>query len=411
MTAPAIRVEGLWKEYSIGGARRTTRTFREALVEAFDAPLRRLRGGERDTSSENRFWALTDVSFEVRPGEVVGIIGRNGAGKSTLLKVLSRITAPTKGQVEIRGRIASLLEVGTGFHAELTGRENIRLNGAILGMSSAEVARKFDQIVAFSGVEKFIDTPVKHYSSGMYMRLAFSVAAHLEPEILVIDEVLAVGDAEFQKKCLGKMSEVAGQGRTVLFVSHNMSAISVLCQSAILLESGTVALKGDSATAIARYGALSQDAGADVVEHREFSGPYFSRVSISTPHVNFGDALHLKCSILSPAKLRAAIEIEIHDDLGLRIIYASTAPMSGEEFDLAKGETILDLKVGPLPLARGDYKAYLWLIKPWAEEYHRLSQPVQFTIANSDPNRVGFDFRQSYGRGCVAVPISFEIDA
>lgn len=199
------------------------------------------------------FWALRDASFEVERGAVVGIVGRNGAGKSTLLKILSRITEPTTGYAEIRGRIASLLEVGTGFHAELSGRENIFLNGAILGMKRAEIARKFDEIVAFAEIERFIDTPVKHYSSGMYLRLAFAVAAHLEPEILLVDEVLAVGDAVFQKKCLGKMGEVARQGRTVLFVSHNMGAISHLCDSAMCLESGSIADRGATESVIAGY--------------------------------------------------------------------------------------------------------------------------------------------------------------
>jgi lipopolysaccharide transport system ATP-binding protein len=244
MTQPAIRVEGLWKEYVIGGSERVGLTFRESVMEAVKAPLRRLAGRGSDVANEERFWALKDVSFEVQPGEVVGIIGRNGAGKSTLLKILSRITAPTKGKIEIRGRVASLLEVGTGFHQELTGRENIRLNGAILGMSGAEIARKFDEIVAFSGVEKFIDTPVKRYSSGMQVRLAFAVAAHLDPEILIIDEVLAVGDAEFQKKCMNQMSRLGTSGRTILFVSHNIGAIKQLCRNGIYLRSGAVELIG-----------------------------------------------------------------------------------------------------------------------------------------------------------------------
>src|SRR5207244_3345082 len=199
------------------------------------------------------FWALKDVSFEVRQGEVIGIIGRNGAGKSTLLKILSRITDPTEGRVTINGRVASLLEVGTGFHPELTGRENIYLNGAILGMTRAEIGRKFDEIVAFAEVEKFLDTPVKRYSSGMYVRLAFAVAAHLEPEILVVDEVLAVGDAEFQKKCLGKMSTVASGGRTVLFVSHNLTAIESLCHSCIALQRGRIFTRGSPTDVLDKY--------------------------------------------------------------------------------------------------------------------------------------------------------------
>ena len=258
MSHPAIRVEGLWKEYSIGAQSLAGQTFRESLMASVQRPWQRVTGRGEAVQGEEHFWALKDVSFEVQPGEVVGIIGRNGAGKSTLLKILSRITAPTKGCVEIRGRVASLLEVGTGFHQELTGRENIRLNAAILGMSSAEVARKFDEIVDFSGVEKFIDTPVKRYSSGMQVRLAFAVAAHLEPEILIIDEVLAVGDAEFQKKCLGKMGEISGKGgRTVVFVSHQIGLIARLCNRGILLNGGKMQFSGDSSTAVDRYLSLA----------------------------------------------------------------------------------------------------------------------------------------------------------
>ncbi len=269
MNMPAIRADGLWKEYAIGARARAQPTFRETLVDVFAAPVRRLRGAPAREQTET-FYALRDVSFEIAPGEVVGIVGRNGAGKSTLLKILSRITAPTRGRVEIRGRIASLLEVGTGFHPELTGRENIRLNGAILGMSGAEIARKFDEIVAFSGVEKFIDTPVKHYSSGMNVRLAFAVAAHLEPEILLVDEVLAVGDAEFQKKCLGKMGEIASQrGRTVLFVSHQLGMVARLCARTLLLSQGEIAFAGDTASALDRYIASGAPTGANVFENAE----------------------------------------------------------------------------------------------------------------------------------------------
>ena len=250
MSDIAIRVENLSKQYQLGGQQAAYQTFREALIESASAPLRWLKGERRQVE---KFWALDDVSFEVKQGEAVGIIGRNGAGKSTLLKILSSITQPTRGHVELYGRVGSLLEVGTGFHPELTGRENIYLNGAILGMSRQEIAGKFDEIVDFAEVEKFLDTPVKFYSSGMYVRLAFAVAAHLEPEILVVDEVLAVGDTVFQKKCLSKMGAVAQEGRTVLFVSHNMGAVQRLCSRAILLDQGGIHLEGDVSEVIQAY--------------------------------------------------------------------------------------------------------------------------------------------------------------
>jgi lipopolysaccharide transport system ATP-binding protein len=253
MDDTAIRVENLSKRYRIGGPQARYKTIRESLMDMAAAPVRRLRTLGQPSPDDETIWALKDVSFDVKRGEVVGIIGRNGAGKTTLLRILSRITEPTEGYAEIRGRVGSLLEVGTGFHPELTGRENIYLNGAILGMRRAEIDRKFDEIVAFSEIEKFLDTPVKRYSSGMYVRLAFSVAAHLEPEILLVDEVLAVGDAAFQKKCLGKMGDVASEGRTVLFVSHNMNSISQLCEQAALLEEGSLKTLGEARTTIHEY--------------------------------------------------------------------------------------------------------------------------------------------------------------
>jgi lipopolysaccharide transport system ATP-binding protein len=254
----AIRVESLGKQYRIG-TRERYQTLRDALTDTATSPVRWVRSLFRPSraaatdKSRDLFWALKDVSFEVPSGAVVGIIGRNGAGKSTLLKILSRITEPTAGRVEVHGRVGSLLEVGTGFHPELTGRENIFLNGAILGMRRSEIVRKFDEIVAFAEVEKFIDTPVKHFSSGMYMRLAFAVAAHLETEILMVDEVLAVGDAQFQKRCLGKMGDVAKDGRTVLFVSHNMVAVNSLCKQALCLSSGRLTNSGDTAAVVAAF--------------------------------------------------------------------------------------------------------------------------------------------------------------
>lgn len=271
MSEAAILVEGLSKEYRIG-RKQTYGTLRDTLASSFRAPIDGLRSAFRGNRKADRangkqddlIWALKDVGFEVRPGEVVGVIGRNGAGKSTLLKILSRITEPTSGDAWINGRVASLLEVGTGFHFELSGRENIYLNGAILGMHRQEIDRKFDEIVEFSEVGKFIDTPVKRYSSGMHLRLAFSVAAHLEPEILLVDEVLAVGDAAFQKRCLGKMEDVAATGRTVLFVSHNLGAVKSLCQTSLVLRNGQVSFRGSVVEGLGYYSrSLNEDSADD----------------------------------------------------------------------------------------------------------------------------------------------------
>ncbi len=248
MNTKAIRAENLGKQYHIGAQQVRYRTLRDAMLTG----IKQMTQCQKNKSTDT-IWALRGVDFEIDHGEVVGIIGRNGAGKSTLLKILSHITEPTEGRVTLWGRVGSLLEVGTGFHPELTGRENIYLNGAILGMKKSEVDRKFDQIAAFSEIEQFLDTPVKRYSSGMYVRLAFSVAAHMEPEILLIDEVLSVGDAEFQKKCLGKMGEVAGQGRTVLFVSHNLVAVRSLCERAILIDSGKIVANGETDKVVNQY--------------------------------------------------------------------------------------------------------------------------------------------------------------
>ena len=272
---PAIRVEQLGKRYwlhrAAGGRRPAYRSLREEIADWVKGRLRR---GANQTKCEP-FWALQEVSLEIAPGEVVGVIGRNGAGKSTLLKVLSRITKPTRGEVRFRGRVGSLLEVGTGFHPELTGRENIYLSGAILGMSRREIRRKFDEIVAFSGVEAFLDTPVKRYSSGMNVRLGFAVAAHLEPEILLVDEVLSVGDVEFQTRCLGKMRDVAASGRTVLLVSHHLASIRSLCSRALLIEHGRVAADGEPGPTIATYlAAGEQSAGETEVDLRAWPGRY-----------------------------------------------------------------------------------------------------------------------------------------
>lgn len=276
MTDIAIRVENLGKRYSIGGPKEPYKTIRETLLDVANAPVNLVKsavGGHSGSAPEEMIWALKDVSFEVKQGEVIGIIGPNGAGKSTLLKILTRITEPTEGFAEIHGRVGSLLEVGTGFHPELTGRENIYLNGAILGMRKTEIQRNFDEIVDFSGVEKFIDTPVKRYSSGMQVRLAFAVAAHLEPEILLVDEVLAVGDAEFQKKCLGKMGDVAQEGRTVLFVSHNLQAVAKLCRRCVLLRFGEIHRDGSSAQVVTEYLGTGRNLRSEVVWGHDENAP------------------------------------------------------------------------------------------------------------------------------------------
>lgn len=341
MSNLAIRVENLGKLYRIGSKQQSYYTLRDALVDAVMTPVRRVRGllrGESAADLHEEIWALKDVSFEVKHGEVVGIIGRNGAGKSTLLKVLSRITEPTTGCADVYGRIGALLEVGTGFHPELTGRENIYLNGAILGMSRAEINRKFDEIVDFAGVEKFIDTPVKHYSSGMGLRLGFAVAAHLEPEILIVDEVLAVGDAEFQKKCLGKMSSVAGEGRTVLFVSHNMAAVQSLCKRAVLLEMGSIKIDTNARDAVKLYletgakvntvasleGAKRSGNGAAQFEEVSIC-PLNSESSIPKMGDDIAISLRLRCiNNIGPV----VVCIVIWDSFGARIIDANTGMKS-----------------------------------------------------------------------------------
>src|SRR5688572_4367560 len=273
----AVRVNDLSKQYRIGGRKKAYGTLRDQMVSTLKSIIGRNGHGATNSRracstasvASDTFWALKDVSFEVKQGEVLGIIGRNGAGKSTLLKLLSRITEPTHGRIEINGRVSSLLEVGTGFHGELTGRENVYLNGTILGMKRGEIAKKFDEIVAFAGVELFIDTPVKHYSSGMYLRLAFAVAAHLEPEILIVDEVLAVGDADFQRKCLGKMAGVADEGRTIFFVSHNMPAITRLCKRALYMDEGRLRLDGPAHEVVKAY----LHSGLGTMAEREWPDP------------------------------------------------------------------------------------------------------------------------------------------
>jgi lipopolysaccharide transport system ATP-binding protein len=355
MSDIAIRVSNLGKEYRIGGRQEPYRTLRDTLTDALTAPIRRagrlLRGqsgGAADLTE--RFWALKDISFEIGRGEVVGIIGRNGAGKSTLLKILSRITEPTTGRAAIYGRVGSLLEVGTGFHAELTGRDNVYLNGAILGMRRAEIERKFDDIVAFAEVEQFVDTPVKHYSSGMYLRLAFAVAAHLEPEILIVDEVLAVGDAAFQKKCLGKMEDIAHEGRTVLFVSHNMQAIRQMCQRAILLSRGQIAFSGSPSQAITQYfGGEAEHEAAVQLTHLPRRAPPDGAVLRAVRFLN--------------DQGRPRQQFRTEEQLHVQVVFSATRPLA--RFDIAMAlihgdgtpvfSEMLSDQDEPRPLPTGEY--------------------------------------------------------
>jgi len=326
VSAIVIRAEGLSKRYQVAVTRGPSGRLTESLQTALQAPLRRLRANGKGPPRSRELWALKDVSFEVAEGEVVGIIGRNGAGKTTLLKILSQITEPTEGYADLHGRVGSLLEVGAGFHPELTGRENIFLNGAVLGMGRAEIVRKFDEIVDFAGVQEFIDVPVKRYSSGMYVRLAFAVAAHLEPEILIVDEVLAVGDADFQKKSLGKMSAVAGEGRTVLFVSHNMQAISTLTERTLVLDAGRCVADGPTDQMVTRY--LEVGASRERVYEALPSPtePRVTRVEIVTSHPDnvqlVGQPMQVRLEVTSPGAINgAAVSIQICDAHGEPVVY------------------------------------------------------------------------------------------
>ena len=374
---PIIRVRNLSKRYRIGEAE-GYRTLRESIVRAATAPVRLARGvlgTSRDGESrkgatreaERQVWALRDVSFDVMPGEVLGLIGRNGAGKSTLLKLLSRITEPTAGRAEIYGRVGSLLEVGTGFHGELTGRENIYMSGAILGMRRAEIQRKFDEIVAFAEVEKFIDTPVKRYSSGMHVRLGFAVAAHLEPEILLVDEVLAVGDVAFQKKCLGKMGDVARMGRTVIFVSHNMASIEALCGSCLLINGGRLEARGEPSQMVMRYMAseLRSDGGVrSLVDHpgrRPGSQPLMRSVTlhagdgVATGVFRMGSPLAVRVEFAASKPLRPILGAAIKTAEGMPI-FGNSNRWTNDGFDASTArEGSVTCTYSNLPLMPGTY--------------------------------------------------------
>jgi lipopolysaccharide transport system ATP-binding protein len=426
-----VTVENLGKKYSLRHQRNERYTaLRDVITEKARALFR--RNGNRGQKSEVRnqqsdlrsptsdvrnssveeFWALRNISFEVKKGEVVGIIGRNGAGKSTLLKILSRITDPTEGRVKIKGRVASLLEVGTGFHPELTGRENIYLNGAILGMQRREIKAKFDEIVAFAEVEKFLDTPVKRYSSGMYVRLAFAVAAHLEPEILVVDEVLAVGDAEFQKKCLGKMSEVSRtEGRTVLFVSHNMAAIAALCSRALLLQGGRMISDGAALEVTERYiTSVSQ-----AISERERETVRGAGFTMLPPKVSFENQGSDSGDLVLEFELRSE---EPRDNIGFGIaiktpdgiLVSRLSPyVTNFVIKSIQGERKVRFRFPQISryLAGGDYVIDAWLAVPRIEVLLYAEGVAHFSLIATDPYRAGTEFKHPES-GFVPLPVSFE---
>lgn len=374
MAVPIISVENLGKRYRLRHQPKAAYgTLRDALAQAARRVIRPTTAARSSLQTEEDFWALKSVSFDVQQSEVVGVIGRNGAGKSTLLKILSRITEPTTGSVRLRGRVASLLEVGTGFHPELTGRENIFLNGAILGMSKGEIRGKFDEIVGFAEVEKFLDTPVKHYSSGMYVRLAFAVAAHLEPEILIVDEVLAVGDAQFQRKCLGKMRAVAdSSGRTVLFVSHNMATVGSLTDRVVMLRNGQVEYQGDTAEGVRRYldvpGALR---GRYVSGKTDDATPFVSRITLAPEtaervHVS-GEPLEITFEVRHSAPIeRGCFSFQIVNQVQQPVLHCAIFATDEARRDLFRktGTTVLRCRIPRLALNVGSYSLRTYLTEP-----------------------------------------------
>ncbi len=404
----AIRFEGVGKEYHVGaastGGRFSYQSLGERLTGALRNPLRAAAGALRRPDQDS-FWALKNVSFDVRRGDVVGVIGRNGAGKSTLLKILSQITRPTEGQIEVRGRVGSLLEVGTGFHPELTGQENIFLNGAILGMTQREVRAKFDEIVAFSEVERFLATPVKHYSSGMYTRLAFAVAAHLDPEILVVDEVLSVGDAAFQKKSLGKMQDVASSGRTVLFVSHNMAAVKQLCTQGVVLERGAVALSSSSADAIDWYRRMSElpDQGERFVQIESSD----ATACIESVQISDGDgraicqtgesaAISIRCE-LRKRLLDPGFVVSIATLEGIELLRLSNQPISGVACPFNQGHVNVELRLPMLALTAGMYRLSVGVTMPNLGFVIPPTEAFTFEVHDSNYYQSGTRLDQSKG--------------
>jgi len=386
------------------------RTLRDDLTRLATAPWRLLSGKRDKKPAFQDFWALDDVNFEINRGEVVGIIGRNGAGKSTLLKILSRITKPTNGQVLLRGRVGSLLEVGTGFHPELTGRENIYLNGAILGMRRGEIQRKFDQIVEFAEIGPFLDTPVKRYSSGMYVRLAFAVAGHLEPEILIVDEVLAVGDMAFQRKCLGRMREVGTQGSTILFVRHTTPAVESLCTRPLLLDKGKVVHDGGVRELISEYHRrVLETQGETETDLEKIDGPQrirkvFRSCSLldeqgqPTNFLSLGSQFHLRVGLRSTTNFDfPTITIGIDDNLGQRVLTLQT-PLSQPLIEQLRGGAVVECKVPQFPLAPGDYwvKLGLYVIP---DEVDAIERVFRFTVAEAEVFGTGRGFHAGL---CIA---------
>ncbi|SFU91564.1 lipopolysaccharide transport system ATP-binding protein [Polaromonas sp. YR568] len=393
MTDSVLSLEGVGKYYRLGGIQ-PYQTLRDNLAGMFS----RQRGPASE--KDKGFWALRDISFGLKEGEVLGIVGRNGAGKSTLLKLLSRITTPDEGRISVRGRIGSLLEVGTGFHPELTGRENVFMNGILLGMTHREVARKFDEIVAFSGVEEFLDTPVKRYSSGMRVRLGFAVAAHLDPEILVIDEVLAVGDAEFQRKCLGRMNTVASEGRTVLFVSHQMDAILSLCTRAIWLESGRMKLDGLAEDVVPSYLSSATNAAvSEIADRQDRSGEGKVRIvgltlsDESDRPLSTGRAAIVKFSLASDKPIKGGIiaRFAIRDNMD-RVITLLTSESAKHELMFEGTHGVANCTIPKLPLMPGDYSADVSL---WQNGYlqDKINRAIAFTVMAGNYSESGKDYQ------------------
>lgn len=402
MSNSIIQVKNISKQYHIGAKERVNRTFREAIIDTVTAPVRNFRKLKRITKVEEEnpdtIWALKDISFEVQPGEVIGIIGRNGAGKSTLLKILSRITEPTSGEIKLHGRVASLLEVGTGFHPELTGRENIYLNGTILGMRRSEIDRKFNEIVAFSEIEKFLDTPVKRYSSGMYVRLAFAVAAHLESEILLVDEVLAVGDIEFQKKCLGKMGDVANEGRTVLFVSHNMGSIVDLCTKAVLLEDGSIKKSGPPPNIVENY--LSTNKILSFVDltnwntERSGNGPLrLSFIEMINKHdkpecqFSYGEPISFRIGIIGQAHSQINVGISIRNSLNQLVLHLTNKD-DNAQLEIKSQNAAIHVRLDQNLFNDGDYYVTIWLGDKFNIMNDRVGNCLTFSIKSVDHGEI-----------------------